>query len=281
MGYPKITSSSNERIRNVLKMERQASDSKRLLLIEGPHLIEMAMNSGAEIVEVFVAEKFISETDSSGLMARLDHVSAEIFEVSDHIIKKLSGTETTQGVVALAELRMQTLEALNLQEKPLLIVADGIQDPGNLGSIIRTADAAGADAVIIMPGTCDAYSQKVIRSTAGSLFNISVINETPDRLLKWLEDKGMALTVTAADAELSVFEADLIGPVAMAFGNEGRGISRRLKKAAAVSIRIPILGRAESLNVAASAAVCIYEAARQRGGRGEQPGPATEVPCSP
>ena len=147
---------------------------------------------------------------------------------------------------------------------PLLVVSDGIQDPGNLGTIIRTADAAGADGVVILPGTCDVYMQKTIRATAGSLFNIPVTHAAVDELLDWLRAHKINLAVTASGAEKSFFEADLNKPVAFVFGNEAQGVQEDLKRAADMVLSVPIYGKAESLNVAASAAVCLYEAVRQR-----------------
>ncbi|MDO9288788.1 MAG: RNA methyltransferase, partial [Thermodesulfovibrionales bacterium] len=147
---------------------------------------------------------------------------------------------------------------------PLIVIVEGVQEPGNLGTIIRTADAAGADAVIILEGTCDAFSQKTIRATAGSIFNIPIVYAETDKLLEWLKAKKISLAATSLDAKKSIFNTDLKKPLAFVFGNEAHGVSAEIKKNADVILKIPIFGKAESLNVSASAAICLYEAVRQR-----------------
>jgi TrmH family RNA methyltransferase len=160
------------------------------------------------------------------------------------------------------------LDKLRLDDPPLLAVADGIQNPGNLGTIIRTSDAAGADGVLLLPGTCDPFMSKTVRATAWSIFNVPVVHTDRPGLLEWIKEKRIHLAVTAADAPKSVFDTDLDMPVALVFGNEARGVSKPLRKAADLVVKIPIHGRAESLNVATSAAIFLYEAVRQRRAKG-------------
>jgi len=262
MKYTKITSPSNQHIKGIIQIrEKRAKFRHAAFLIEGPHLVEMALNAGVQIKEVFATEAFIHTKEQQGMIRK---ITGTVFEVSGQILKKITETETPQGIVAVAEYEPGTLDTLPLKTTPLLVVLDSIQDPGNLGTIIRTADAAGAEAVILLPGSCDAFMSKVIRATAGSIFNVPIIYADHDSLLTWLQEKGIQLCVTAADAENTVFESNLQGPVAIAFGNEAHGISDHLGRAADLSLTIPILGKAESLNVAASAAICLYEAVRQR-----------------
>ncbi len=263
MGYTKITSASNKHIRDaVLIRQRRAMLRHTAFLIEGPHILGMAVRAGVQIREIFASEEFINNNE---LQAMLKKTTAPVFEVSPHILQKIADTETPQGIVAVAGYKEPwRLATLHLTEIPLLVVLDAIQDPGNLGTIIRTADAAGADAVILMPGSCDAFMPKVIRATAGSMFNLPLVYAEPDMLADWLRQKGIRLAVTAAKAEMTIYEADLGSPLAIAFGNEARGISNELGKAADQAFSIPIHGRAESLNVAGAAAICLYEAVRQR-----------------
>ncbi len=157
-----------------------------------------------------------------------------------------------------------SLEDLRPVAPALIVVIDGVQDPGNLGAIIRTSDAAAADAVILLPGTCDAFMQKTIRSTAGSIFNIPVIHADLQALLQWLRLNEIKLAVTSLDSARTVFEERLEGPLALVFGNEAHGVSKEIRSAADLLLKIPIYGHAESLNVASAAAVCLYEAVRQR-----------------
>lgn len=263
----KITSSANPTIKAVLNIKRRkSSDDRALFLIEGPHLLEMALHADVLIREVFFTESFNRKEEGQLLLEQLKKNRDSLYEVTDSILHKLTETEAPQGIVAVAEYRQPSLKELRLGSNPLLVVADGIQDPGNLGAMIRTADAAGADAVIILPGTCDVTLQKTIRATAGSLFHIPVAEAPVKDFLDWLRSHTMRLAVTAADAGTSLFEARLDGPLALAFGNEAHGVRQEIRKAADLVVHIPIYGNAESLNVAASAAILLYETIRQRSG---------------
>ena len=265
MNYSRITSSSNPKIKEVMAIKRRKSGAGHAsFIIEGPHLLEMALAADTSMSEVFFAETFGKKEEGQRTLEKLSKCSAAIYEIADHLLHKLAETETPQGIVAVAARKTLHLDGLQLRDHPLLVVSDGIQDPGNLGTIIRTADAAGVDGVVILPGTCDVYMQKVIRATAGSLFNIPVAHAAVDELLDWLRAHKMNLAVTVSGAENSFFEVDLDKPAAFVFGNEAHGVQDRLRKAADMLLSIPIYGRAESLNVAASAAICLYEAVRQR-----------------
>jgi TrmH family RNA methyltransferase len=262
MRYTKITSLSNRHIRDIIQVrEKRAKFRQTAFLIEGPHLVEMALNAGVQIKEVFASEAFINTKEHQ---ATLKKITGTVFEVSGQILKKIADTETPQGIVAVAECEPDKLDTLILKVPPFLVVLDAIQDPGNIGTIIRTADAAGADAVILLPGSCDVFMPKVIRATAGSIFNIPIVYAEPETLVDWLCKKKIQLAITAADAGKTVFEADLSGNIAIVFGNEANGISDHLRKAAGLSVNIPMLGKAESLNVATSAAICLYEHVRQK-----------------
>jgi TrmH family RNA methyltransferase len=266
MKYAKITSAANQRVRDAVRTrEKRVRSGHNAFLLEGPHLVEMALSAGVRIREVFVTGALISQKEHQDLMGRVLKTTDLIFEVSDQVLNKISSTETPQGMAAVADYGPGSLSELSFHTNPLVVVVDTIQDPGNLGTIIRTADAAGADAVIVLPGSCDVFMPKVIRATAGSIFNIPVVNADPEALLTLLRANRIRLAVTAAGAETSLYDTDLSGPVAVAFGNEARGVSSKLKKAADFSLSIPIFGRAESLNAATSAAICLYEIVRQRG----------------
>ncbi len=262
MRYTKITSAANQHIKDVIQIrEKRAKFRHASFLIEGPHLMEMALNAGVQIKEVFVTEALMNIEEHQAMLVK---ITGTVFEVSEQVLKKIADTETPQGIAAVAGYEPVTLDMLTLKAKPLIVVLDAIQDPGNLGTIIRTADAAGADAVILLPGCCDAFMPKVLRATAGSIFNLPLIYAEPDVLVDWLSKKKIPLAVTAADAGKTVFESELTRGIAIAFGNEAHGVGAYLRKAADLSLNIPIFGKAESLNVATSAAICLYEAVRQR-----------------
>ncbi len=244
--------------------ETGSKKGRSTFIIEGPHLIESAIAAGAEIDRVFFTDSFGSGIKGLEMLKTLSKITRDIFEVAPRLLNKIADTETPQGVVAIVTYFPLALDKLCLPGIALLVVADGIQDPGNLGTIIRTADAAGAGCVILLPGTCDPFMPKTIRATAGSIFNIPVVSADAGALLEWLEERAIRLAVAAADGRETIFGAALDIPLAFVFGNEARGVSDRLRGNADLILRIPIYGKAESLNVATSAAICLYETVRQR-----------------
>jgi TrmH family RNA methyltransferase len=250
-----IESPKNPLVKRVVDI-RDRKTRRSEFMIEGPHLVQAALDAGAVVKQVFFAG-----VKYKSLLKQLSGVKAEIYEVSDRVFNKLSDTETPQGILAIVALKPATLDTLYV--KSPMVVLDGVQDPGNVGTIIRTADASGAGAVILLQGTCDALSQKALRASSGSIFSVPVIKATRKAIADELRNKGFRIVVTAVDAELSIFNADLGGPLALVLGNETKGVSPELKRAADLLVKIPVRGGAESLNVASSAAVALYEALRR------------------
>ncbi|BCB96726.1 RNA methyltransferase TrmH [Dissulfurispira thermophila] len=271
MRFITITSPVNAIIKEALKIKQKyARYRHEAFFIEGPHLIEMAVASPhVEIKRVFFTEEFSNKKEGQRLLRLI--ISSikcqpprDIFiRVSEQVLNKLSDTETPQGIAAVMSCKIARLDGISFKEVPFLVVCDGIQDPGNLGTIIRVSDAAGADAVIILPNTCDAFMPKAIRATAGSLFNIPIIYSGLETLFDFIESKNISLYAADVHAQMSIYEFDFKLPVAIAFGNEAHGVSEVLLKRAK-GLKIPILGKAESLNVAMAASVCLYEVVRQR-----------------
>ncbi|HBR21448.1 MAG TPA: RNA methyltransferase [Nitrospiraceae bacterium] len=265
MKHIQITSSSNPKIKEGLDIKNKRSKYKHAaFIIEGPHLVETALASGNKINTVFFTDSFRTKKDRQKILREIAKKTDEIFEVTEQIMNKLADTETPQGIIAIASYDIEPLEEIKFKSAPLIVAVDRVQEPGNLGTIIRISDAAGADAVIILKGTCDAFMQKTIRATAGSIFNVPIIYAGTDKFIEWLKSNGIMLIATALDSDKSIFDAGLKKPIAFVFGNEAHGVSNEIKKKADLILKIPILGKAESLNVSASAAVCLYEAVRQR-----------------
>ena len=265
MKCTQITSASNPKIKEALDIKNKRSKYKHAaFIVEGPHLIEMALASGHQIKEVFFTSAFSAKKDGQKILREIRKKTDELFEVTEQIMNKLADTETPQGIIATASYAEKNLEEIRFKSVPLIVAVDGVQEPGNLGAIIRTSDAAGADAVIILKGTCDVFMQKTIRATAGSIFNIPIIYAGTDKFLEWLKSNGIMLIATVLDSDKSIFDTGLKKPIAFVFGNEAHGVSNEIKRKADLILKIPIYGKAESLNVSASAAVCLYEAVRQR-----------------
>jgi TrmH family RNA methyltransferase len=265
MNHTTIASLSNPKIKEILEIKNKRSKYRSTaFIIEGLNLIEMALASGNKINTVFFTDSFRAKKDGQKILREIAKKTDAIFEVTEQIMNKLADTETPQGIIATASYPQKNLEGVKFKSAPLIAVIDGIQEPGNLGTIIRTADAAGADAVIILKGTCDVFMPKTLRATAGSIFNIPIIYTGTDKLIEWLKSNGIMFTATALDSGKSIFDSDLKKPIAFVFGNEAHGVSNEIKRKADLILKIPIYGKAESLNVSASAAVCLYEVARQR-----------------
>ena len=263
MRYKTITSPSNPLIKETLKAKK--TRLRNTLIVEGNRLLEMALASDADIRRVFFTRNYRSKKET--FLRQLSKKAAELIETTENILSKLADTETPQGVVAEVVYKSSELQGLSLRSNPLIVVSDGIRDPGNLGTIIRTADAAAADAVIILPGTCDPFTPKAVRATAGSIFNLPVLSAEPEHLIEWLGKESIGIVAADVHASMTIYDADLRKPLAFVFGNEASGVSDYFRKKSAVRLSIPIPGKAESLNVATSAAICLFEAVRQRRGR--------------
>ncbi len=266
MTRSKITSHLNPLIKETLRIKtKHAIYRHEAFLIEGPHLVEMALLSkNAAIKKIFFTPEFAHGKDGQSLLRLVDKSDAHFIETTENILSRLSDTESPQGIVAAVSYKRIGLKEIVFRGTPFLVICDEIQDPGNLGTIIRTSDAAGADAVIIMPNTCDPFMPKALRSTAGSIFNVPVVYSDMSELSGYCETRGIDLYVADMRSNLSVYDADLKKPLAVVFGNEARGASETLRKKAKQSIMIPIVGKAESLNVAMAASICLYETVRQR-----------------
>lgn len=252
-----ITSVQNPKVKLARKLhEPKWRRREGLFPLEGSALVEEAVKSAWPLQEAFA---------TAGWLARHDWpYETPVTEVSDHVMEAMSTLETPEGVLALALLpRESALPAIH--DRSLWLVADAIGDPGNLGAMIRTADAAGADAVLIGPGTVDPFAPKTVRASMGSLFHLAVV-PVPDLAAahEAAAKHRMRWIALAPRAERSLYHANLWGPVAFWIGNEAAGLSPEALAAADETVKIPMPGKAESLNAAASVAVCFFEAVRQR-----------------
>jgi TrmH family RNA methyltransferase len=260
-----ITSLSNENIKEAVRI-RKGRFSRAAIFIEGAGVLETALNSRVVTFKrVFVTARFISKNENESLVSKITARGAETFIVPDEVMKKLSDTETPQGAVALASMEENGLEAIKTVSKFFIVVLDGVREPGNVGAVVRAADAFGADAVVALPGTAGLFSPKVVRASAGGVFNVPVVVAgSGEVFIKWARLKLISIIAANPHRGTEVFNADLGKSLAFVFGQEAAGVSRELENAADGLIRVPMKGGAESLNVAQTAAVCLYECQRQR-----------------
>ncbi|MBI4441875.1 MAG: RNA methyltransferase [Acidobacteria bacterium] len=250
----------------LLKKVRQMARSGELLcegevLLETPKLVEEALASGARISRALVSQPAPQRVKE--LVSRLSP-PAKMYEVSPKLMESVSGTESQQGVLALASAPQWSIEDLFRKSPALLVVLAGVQDPGNLGTVLRAAEAFGATGVLLLRGTVSLYNAKVVRATAGALFRMPTLSGlTEAEAVQLLRENRVPLHCCVAREGKQLEESDLSRPVALAFGSEGRGLPQELMTAGQ-AVSIPMAGAAESLNVAVAAAVALYEAARQR-----------------
>jgi RNA methyltransferase, TrmH family len=228
-------------------------------LAEGPNLVEAALRRDL-VIEVFVTEAAFSRFESM-----LGDVP--VYLVTDRAAKALSDTVTPVGLVAVCEVPSTSLGDVLADAPRLIAVAAEISEPGNAGTLIRIADAMGAAAVVLAGDSVDPYNGKCLRASAGSIFAIPVVSETDaGQAVSAIADAGLRVLATTVDGETSLDDADLSGPTAWLFGPESHGLPTELAAMAADRIRIPMAGGTESLNVAAAAAICLYQSSRALSG---------------
>lgn len=229
--------------------------------IEGVRQVEEALRSSLKLKALFVSESAVERAHRV-----LPQVSShtEALLLPDDVFKSAVSTEAPQGVAALARLRTHTLEDVLSVPESLLVVAAGLQDPGNLGTIIRSAEAFGAAAVIATEGTVSPYNAKAIRGSAGSLFRLPVVRASSAAVLSALRQDGFRIFATSSHKSVPVHQVELRGAVAIIIGNEGAGVPREMLAQADATIAIPHSPQVESLNAGIAASVVLYEAMRQR-----------------
>ncbi len=248
---------SNSRVKEARKLSRRSvRTERRLFLADGPKAVEGALGVEGCVQDVFATSAALEQ--HADLLAGTD-----VTLVDERALESLSDSTSPAGVVAVCRQLDAPLEHVVRASPRLLVICADVRDPGNAGTVIRTADAAGADAVVLAGHSVDAYNPKTVRATVGSLFHLPLAL-APDPATAVRAAQARGLTVLAADGagEVDLFEADLTRPTAWLFGNEAWGLPDELAALADERVAIPIHGRAESLNLSTAAAVCLYASAR-------------------
>jgi TrmH family RNA methyltransferase len=228
-------------------------------LVEGFRFVEEALKSRFKVSCIFLSEEAIDKWHNFRMEEKLQSGS-KLYIVKEAVFKLLSSTETPQGVIAVVNQSNVSIDV----EDGFYVLIDKLQDPGNVGTIIRSAHASGASGVIVTKGTVDIYNEKTLRSTMGSIFNIPIIEDNDLKVIDLLKSKGFKLIVSSLDNSNNFYEVDLTGNVIIAVGNEGSGISQEIYRLGDVRVKIPMPGNAESLNAAAAASIMMFEAVRQK-----------------
>ena len=264
-----ISSLQNPKIKDVIHLrERQARDNAGLFIIEGYREIVRATDAKWEIHSLFICPDFFLGVNEPELIQQLGSRGATIFSCTKKVFEKLSYRDRPDGLVAIAKQKKLSLSDLegvfSKGRSPLFIVAEAIEKPGNLGTILRSSDAVGADAVIVCDRCTDIYNPNVVRASVGTLFTIPTIEASSDETLSWLKKHGVLILGATPQAVSEFTEVDLTKPVAIAVGTEQLGLSDKWMDQADIQVRIPMNGVADSLNVAMAATLLMYEALRQR-----------------
>ncbi len=262
-----ITSPANKLIKEVASLShKKYRDTLGKFLAEGVRLVEECEKSGWPVEYCLYTEAAATRERTSQLIKKLAAAGCQLVVVPETLYNKISDTEQPQGIMAVLKKRQSKVDCMVTgNQVPLLVVLDGVQDPGNAGAIIRTADAAGCTGVIALKGSVDLYAGKTVRATMGSLFHIPLAEGvTLAELIAALAQGGVSLLATSLHNSVVYYQAHLNRPVAVVLGNEGQGVSTELLAAADACLTIPLVGQAESLNVAVAAGVVLYEAVRQR-----------------
>jgi TrmH family RNA methyltransferase len=253
-----MISRDNKSVKLALKLKsKKYREAEGKYLVEGIRFVEEAIKEG--IVDfILFSQKLFSTSDPERAM----DIDCNKFEIDEELFKELCGTENPQGILAVVSKKNYCYEDI---KNDFVIIADGIQDPGNLGTIIRTADAAGAGGVIITKGTVDVYNDKTLRATMGSIFHIPIIfAEDFNALGAELKEQGYIINAASLEGSKYIYDCNFEGKTAIIIGNEANGIPAEHMDAVTQKIKIPMPGKAESLNAAAATAVIIYEVLRQR-----------------
>jgi len=263
-----ITSIQNPEVKIYRSLARKKNREKTgLIPLEGVRLIEEACKFKAEFNTVFYTEECLKNQRSKNLLQliKAQNPRANIVNITGSLLKEMSDTENSQGIIATVNKPEYELSEIMKVKNPLIVVACGVQDPGNLGTIIRTASAASCAGVVITRGTVDVFNPKTLRATMGAIFHLPVVVvKDVQALIVFLRFNKISLVVTDLEGEINCFQADLTRSTALIFGSEAFGISDEIKRAADYRIKIPLIGPAESLNVSVSAGILIYEVLRQR-----------------
>lgn len=260
----RITSSQNPELRARAKLkDRRARNREGRFLIEGVREVARALEAGIRLEILYLCPELLGE-GGQGVVNTAERASVSLTELSEAAFKTLSHRENPDGLIAVAAKDPKNLADLTLPEDALVLVVEGLEKPGNLGALLRTADSVGAHALFAVGGGTDLENPNVIRSSMGSVFSRPVLAVERDALLPWLSAERFTLVATTPHTDTLYWDAPYTGRTAILLGAEHEGLSQTLLEAADVRVKIPMHGLADSLNVATSGALLLYEALRQR-----------------
>jgi TrmH family RNA methyltransferase len=261
-----ITSPANARLKSLIALRRRrAREDAGLTLIEGYDELSLALDAGVVPRTVYHCPELMLHPEAQqDVLRRVQALGSDTQQLGRVAFEKVAYREGPDGFLAVVDSVARSCSDLIVGPAPLALICQGVEKPGNLGAMLRTADAAGVEAVVAVDPVTDWSNPNLVRASKGTVFSVPVASADTAQALAWLSDNGIALAATAPDTDLNYTDVDYTGPIAIAVGAEKYGLTDEILAAAEYRIRIPMAGRANSLNVATSAAVVIYEAVRQR-----------------
>lgn len=262
-----ITSLQNPRIKQLVKLrDRRPRDEAGVFMVEGYRQIRRALEKNIPLHALYVCPEWYLGENEPALIEQAAAAGAQVVELSKDAFAKVAYRERPDGLLAVAPQWKRSLDDLKLSAEPFILVVEAIEKPGNLGTILRSADAAGCEAVIVCDPVTDIFNPNVVRASTGVLFSVPLVVAESAQVQEWLKTKGVRTVATTPAAEKLYTDADLRGPLAVIMGSEQYGLSDFWLKNADLPVRIPMAGQADSLNVAMATIITLFEAVRQRSG---------------
>lgn len=265
-----ITSLQNPRVKEVVKLARRSHrDDAGLLLVEGYRELKRALDNRWTPAELFYCPELYLGKNEPALVEQGRAAGATLYECTETVFQKMAYRDRPEGVLAVGPQVRHALGDLRIKSSlPLIVAAEAIEKPGNLGTILRSADAAGVDAVIVCDRCTDINNPNVVRASIGTVFALPVVEASSEEALEWFKKNGLQVVAASPHAEKEYTAADLTRGTAFIVGSEQYGLSERWMNGADAKVRIPMLGQADSLNVAAATTILLFEAVRQRRAKG-------------
>lgn len=270
MRIENITSAQNPKIKDLLALQEKSKERRKkgLFVVEGRREIMHCIEAGFEPHTLFICRDILTDKDHDRILGVIEEnfcgLPVQIVEIPQHLYDKVAYRDGTEGVIAELHCKEMTLEDLQMKENALVVVLESVEKPGNLGAVLRSADASGVDAVIVCDPLTDLYNPNLIRSSIGAIFTVPVAAATSEEAINWLKSKNIKIyTAQLQDSEW-YYDTDMKGGTAIVMGTEATGLTDVWRTAADAHIKIPMLGHLDSLNVSVSAAILMFEAVRQR-----------------
>lgn len=270
MRIESITSAQNPKVKELLALQEKSKERRKkgLFVVEGRRELLHCIEAEFEPHTLFICRDILSDKDFDKILGAIEENFCDstypIVEISQQLYDKVAYRGGTEGIIAEMHCKELSLEGLKMKENPLVVILESVEKPGNLGAVLRSADASGVDAVIVCDPLTDMYNPNLIRSSIGAIFTVPVATASSEDTIAWLKSKGIKIyTAQLQDSEW-YYDTDMKGGTAIVMGTEATGLTNIWRKAADVHIKIPMLGRLDSLNVSVSAAILMFEAVRQR-----------------